>query len=277
MASQDEARRKEIVKEIESWRRSKLLPEQYCDFLQNLYLEDLNERPKGPLGAAVQSVAQASGKMWLLAISGFTLICLISLYFSALPTAMQLGLAAAAVALLFWMGGRARDRHPPKARLWAAGGMLLSFGSGYRILLLNDWGGESGELILLALCGLLWIVCGLAMRISLLHFFGWQALIVLYALLLVRYAPEPSWIEVQVYWIPAALLFGWLSWFMHVRGKRIGTVLFSTGLLLWFMPEVYSTLFGVDPTWIQTLLVVKIVLLGFVLFRLRRQWMEWVV
>ena len=27
----------DIVKEIEHWQRSKLLPEQYCDFLLNLY------------------------------------------------------------------------------------------------------------------------------------------------------------------------------------------------------------------------------------------------
>jgi hypothetical protein len=40
MAALDNEKRNLVVKEIEAWRRSKLLPEQYCDFLQNLYLDD---------------------------------------------------------------------------------------------------------------------------------------------------------------------------------------------------------------------------------------------
>ncbi|WP_252508902.1 hypothetical protein [Paenibacillus peoriae] len=35
-----EKKRAILLHEIEHWRRSRLLPEQYCDFLSNLYRED---------------------------------------------------------------------------------------------------------------------------------------------------------------------------------------------------------------------------------------------
>jgi hypothetical protein len=41
--SLDQEKKREILLyEIEHWRRSRLLPEQYCDFLSNLYREDEN-------------------------------------------------------------------------------------------------------------------------------------------------------------------------------------------------------------------------------------------
>lgn len=43
----NEERRQTIVKEIDYWSRSKLLPQQYCDFLLNLYVDpDQEEDPK---------------------------------------------------------------------------------------------------------------------------------------------------------------------------------------------------------------------------------------
>jgi hypothetical protein len=39
---------------------------------------------------------------------------------------------------------------------------------------------------------------------------------------------------------------------------------------------VYSALYGIDKEWIQIELLSKIVIAGFSMFRLRKQWMEWV-
>jgi hypothetical protein len=93
MAANDEEKRNLIVKEIESWRRSKLLPEQYCDFLQNLYLEDLEDRPRGVTGAVVKKIGQASGKQWFLASGIFALICFVVLHFSVFPLLLQIAIA----------------------------------------------------------------------------------------------------------------------------------------------------------------------------------------
>jgi hypothetical protein len=104
-----------------------------------------------------------------------------------------------------------------------------------------------------------------------------MAIVVLYAQLLSQQVHSPSWLEVQVFWIPAALLFCWLCWFLHVHYKSAASVLFATALILWFMPEVYSALYAINTEWIQVELLIKIVVAGVAMFRLRKRWMEWVV
>ncbi|MCD9024474.1 hypothetical protein [Cohnella silvisoli] len=276
MAALDEEKRNLIVKEIESWRRSKLLPEQYCDFLQNLYLDDLNERPQGVMGTVLKKIGQASGKQWLLSFGSFTLICFVVLYFSAFPLALQIGLTAVVTAAFVLVGGRLREKNPLRGLLSASAGMAFLLGTGFGILQLNGWANGSGPLWLLGLCAVVFVGSGIGLRFALIHWFGWMAIVVLYALILSRHVPNPSLLEVQVFWIPAALLFCWLSWFLHVRFKSAGAVLFATATILWFMPEIYSALYVVHTDWIQVEILIKIVVAGVGMFRLRKQWMEWV-
>ncbi|MFC5403018.1 hypothetical protein [Cohnella soli] len=276
MAEANEQKREMIVKEIESWRRNKLLPEQYCDFLQNIYLDDLNERPLGPIGNAVKKIGQASGKLWLLSFGSFALICVVVLHFSAFHPLLQIGLAVAAAAALTVIGARSREVSPMRAWLSMGAGMVLLIGVGYAIVGINGWRSDSGTEWLLGCCAFIWLACGLALRSTLLQGGGWLAAIVLYALLLARHVSDPGIAEVQLFWLPAALLFAWLSWFLHVRVKSAGAVLFATALVLWFMPEVYSALYGIGENWIQAEIVVKILVAGLCMFRLRKQWMEWV-
>lgn len=275
MASEDD-KRKAIVLEIEAWRRSKLLPEHYCDFLTNLYLDDLNERPKGMIGNAVKKIGQATGKHWLLTFGIFTLICFVVLHFSAFPLALQIGLTGGVTAALIGFSGRMQERSQSRSMMMAGTGSFFLLGTGYSICQLHGWTGGLGYTLLLSICAVVWIVSGIALNAFLLHVFGWIAAITVYAMLLADQVPHPSWLEVQIFWVPAALLFGWLSWFVHNRYKSSGAVLFATALLLWFMPEVYSAIYGIDEDWIQIELLSKIVIVGFGMFRLRKQWMEWV-
>jgi hypothetical protein len=274
--SEDE-KKKLIVKEIESWRRGKMLPEQYCDFLQNLYLDDPADRPKNIVGAAVQKIGQAKGKHWLFAFGIFAVICLVVLHFSAFPLALQIGLIGLGTAGFVAGGAWWRDKLPLRSFLLLGAGMLFLFGAGARLLHLHGWLTGAGPVVLLMVCALVWIGCGIAVRFGLLHWFGWLAIIVLYAWMLARQVPHPSWIEVQLFWLPASLLFGWLSWFVHVKFRSAGTVLFANALVLWFMPELYSAVYRISPEWIQIELLVKTALLGFGMYRFRKQWMEWVV
>lgn len=273
----EEDKRKTIVNEIEGWRRSKLLPEQYCDFLQNLYLDDLNDRPKGLATEAVRRIGQASPKQWILVFGIFALICVVVLHFSVFPLALQIGLIGALTTGLIGLGGKWLEAFPLKGSLVLVIGMLFFAGSGFALLRLHGWTSGAGPIVLLATCGALWIGCGLALRFSLMHVFGWIALIGLYGSLLSRYAPDPGIVEAQAYWLPAALLFAWLSWFSHIRIRSAGIVLFATALVLWFMPELYSSLLGASPSTVQAAFAVKVVLLGFALYRLKKRWMEWVV
>jgi hypothetical protein len=276
MAALEDDKRKTIVNEIDAWRRGRLLPEQYCDFLQNLYLDDLNERPNGLMGAAVQKIGQAAVKHWLLAFGSFALICIVVLHFSAFPAALQIAVTGVVTTALVGLGGWLREKHPLKGLLWISAGMIFLPATGFAVLALQGWAEGAGPKLLLGLCALVWISCGVLLRFGLLHVFGWIGIVILYATLLSDHLPDPSWFEVQVFWIPAALLFGWLSWFLHVRYKPAGSVFFAVALILWFMPEVYSALLDINPQWLQLQFLCKIVVAGVGLFRLRKQWMEWV-
>ncbi|BBI34715.1 hypothetical protein [Cohnella abietis] len=276
MAALDEEKRNLVVKEIESWRRSKLLPGKYCDFLENLYLDDLNERPKGFMETTIKKIGQASRKQWFLTFGIFTLICFVVLHFSAFPVSLQIGLTGAVTMAFIAYGGKQRHNNPLRGLLSLGIGMVFLIGAGFGIVQLNGWMGGIGPMLLLGFCSLVWIGIGILMRVPLLHWFGWMAVVVFYALLLARHVPNPSLFEVQVFWIPAALLFAWLSWYLHVRFKSVGAVFFASALVLWFMPEVYSALYGIQTNWIQIEILFKIVIAGVAMFRLRKQWMEWV-
>ncbi|MFB9280038.1 hypothetical protein [Cohnella cellulosilytica] len=276
MAANEEEKRNLIVKEIESWRRSKLLPEQYCDFLQNIYLEDLEDRPRGITGAAMKKISQASGKQWFLASGIFALICFVVLHFSAFPLLLQIAIALLVAGGFVFAGVKQRESRPARGYAWIGAGIVFLFGSGLAIVGLR-WGlGGSALLWLLGLLAVVWLGGGLWLRLALPQWLGWLAAIALYALLLAEHAPAASVFEVQIFWIPAALLFLWLSWFMHVRLASAGTAMFAAALVLWFMPEIYSALYGVRPEWIQTEILIKILIAGIGMFRLRKQWMEWV-
>ncbi len=273
----NDEKRKFIVNEIEAWRRSKLLPEHYCDFLQNLYLDDLTDRPKGAVEKVVRSIEHASRKKWILYIGIFALICLVTLHFSVFPLPLQIAVVGLVTTGFVALGGMWREPHPIRALFAMGGGMLFLFGTGAVILRLHGWDDGAGPIVLLGVCAALCIVCGLLLRLPLIHWMGWLSLVALYAKLLIRHIPEPSWAQTQIFWIPAALLFLWLAWFLHVRFRSVGAVLFGTGLIVWYMPELQGVLGGVPAEWVQAGFLGKTIMMGLGLFRLRKQWTEWVV
>lgn len=272
----EEARRNVLVREIEWWRRSKLLPEQYCDFLLNLYLDDLEKRPHTRLEAVVRRIGRATPGQWFLSLAIFSLICLLLLYFNAFPPTLQMAVISGATAGTVALAARWRNRAPAQAQLMLGTGMLVMPVAGLATLAQHGWLEGGGLPALLAVCAAVWVACGLAFRHAVLHACGWMLAATGYALLLADRLEHPNWLDVQLCWLPLAVLFGWLSWFLHGRIPGAGTAFFVTALLLWYMPEIFSALTGVDRLWIQLPFLVKTALLGFGLFRLRRHWTEWV-
>ncbi|GJM72405.1 hypothetical protein HMSSN036_46210 [Paenibacillus macerans] len=68
-----------ILNEIEHWRRSRLLPEQYCDFLQNLY----SDEPEGDSRSffSLGQIQQGSWKLWSLSFGIISFFFFIVFYF----------------------------------------------------------------------------------------------------------------------------------------------------------------------------------------------------
>lgn len=76
-------KREIIIKEIQYWRNNRLLPEQYCDFLTNLYDDEAAAKDRNPI--SLKNLQQGNIKIWLFGFGIISLIFLISLYFSVFP------------------------------------------------------------------------------------------------------------------------------------------------------------------------------------------------
>ncbi|WP_219836317.1 hypothetical protein [Paenibacillus sp. R14(2021)] len=273
----DQERRKTIVREIEHWQRSKLLPDQYCDFLLNLYLEEGEARaPSTFTGKAAVVVKGASLKQWLLTFGIFSVICFVVLYFNVFHPLLQIALSLSGVYALLLVGQKYRSKNESVGLGLIGAGMLLMLGSGLYILQLHElqyWGWKAG---LLSVCALFWIAFGIGARIPLLHLCGWMASFLVYAWLLSNNTDSPKWFQIQLYWLPVSFVFGWCSWFFHRWSRQIASILFVAGAIVWFMPELYSAVFAQDHLGLQLELMVKIIAGGILLFSLRKQWIAWV-
>jgi hypothetical protein len=275
----NEERRRTIVREIELWQKNKLLPDQYCDFLLNLYKTDDEEirRPSsGWAGRAVSVAISASGKQWLLAFGIFSVVCLVILYFSVFHPVLQTALALFAVVLLLYFGLKRRRQSEPVGLALIGLGMLTLLGAGIAMLVLHGLDTPAWTALFLTGCGLFWIVFGIAARFPVLHYIGWLAIFLVYAMMLARGGEHPEWYEVQLFWLPASFVFGWFCWFVHRWSKPSSAVLFAASATLWFMPELYAAILMDQPAWIQLALIVKIAVGGGIIFALRRQWTVWV-
>lgn len=276
----EQDRRAIVLKEIQHWSRSKLLPEQYCEFLLNLYSDPDTPRPapqpNHAVGKAIAAVQRATGKQWLLTFGTFTLISFVVLYFSSFHPALQIGIILLGTMAFLWFGHRFRDRSRTFSSMLVSVGALLLLGGGLHILELQEldaWGWKMG---VLGGCAFFWIVYGIWRKVPMLHLCGWLTSLVLYGWLLSRLDQTPAWYEVQLYWLPIAILFGWSSWFLHRFSKSVAAVLFVVCALAWFLPELYTLLVIHETAWLQIQIIAKIALGGGLLFTLRKQWMVWV-
>ena len=274
----DQERRKVIVREIEHWQRSKLLPDHYCDFLLNLYLDEGSERtPSSIAGQTAAMVQRSRGIQWVYTIGLISLICMIVLYFNDFPLVLQIPVIGLGVAALLRVGHRKRKAQKESVGLaWIAAAMLLMLGGGLYMLDRHTDGSWMWLAGFLGLCAVFWIIYGLAAAIPLLHLCGWAAAIMVYALLLYRLTEEPAWYDIQLFWVPVACLFAWASWLVQRLSKQASSILFVGALLLWFMPEVYHAMLVEEPVMLQLQLIAKLVVAGLLLYTLRKKWIVWV-
>lgn len=269
-------KRKIIVKEIGHWRRSKLLPEQYCDFLLNLY-SDSEESNSPQESIRLSHVLQNSGwKIWLLGIGFISFISFVLLHFNSFQPQMQIGISALFVILLYGVGIYKRATNPSIAYIAIGAASFLLLFSGEYVMYLNDLREPSWMIGHLVFCSLLWIVFGWLGKVGMLHFCGWAGALLFYGWLLYQKLGTMNWVQLELAWIPLSALFAWMGWALHSNNKSARNVFFILCIFLWFGPEIYSmALYGVSET-SQGFLAMKIIGEGILLFSLRKKWTEWV-
>ncbi|GIP39626.1 hypothetical protein J31TS4_29060 [Paenibacillus sp. J31TS4] len=265
-----------LIQEIRQWRRSKLLPEHYCDFLLNLYAAEPEEKTASWHGLTPAELRGMKGTSWFAIIGLIGIICYLGFHFTSFSQPMQtiLLLAGSAIGLAF--GYRFRARKSVLARIGFGLGALLVLYAGLDYLQAQ---GASAWVVagFTAVCAVGWMLLGLMSGIGLFHFAGWVVLLLVYGWLLYRYIPAFNWPLTQMAWLPPSAVMLWSGWLLHHKNRAPAGVLFFIGVLLWFAPELFGMLLPeVRGGIVQASFLVKLAAAGVVLFAFRKKWTEWV-
>ncbi|MDF2657800.1 MAG: hypothetical protein K0Q94_591 [Paenibacillus sp.] len=265
-----------IVREIEHWRRSKLLPEHYCDFLLNLYDASPVERDTRVMGISKQALKNSNWKNWFFGFGLAALIAFIVLHFNSFRFPMQIAVAAILVAGCY-TAGILQSRKSPLAGYALVGvGSLMLLGAGVYLLRAYEMDEAPIMLAYVTFCSFVWIIVGLSARLGLFHYCGWAGLLLVYAMVL-NARVDLDWIGAQVSWLPLCVVFGWVGWLLHRASKSTGAVLLLVCFTIWWMPELHLLFSGeADLSLLQLVFLVKLIVAGSVLFGLRKKWIEWV-
>ncbi|CAG7620146.1 hypothetical protein ACFQI7_05895 [Paenibacillus allorhizosphaerae] len=274
-------KKKTLIREIEHWRRSKLLPEQYCDFLLNLYLEDGREKPAQAawFGLNTMNIRNSNWKNWLLIFGILSLLCIAALNFNAFDLPMQIGTSILFLACLYGWSGVKREKEPPAALVLLGMASLFLLFIGVYLMKMHGLEDSVPVVAYVVLVSVVWIMTGLVARFALFHLCGWVSLVFCYGWLLHHQLATIQWVTLELSWVPLAIVFCWMSWMVHEKSRQTGFVFFAVGLIVWYMPEMYGMLYSEQygEMTVQWLLLGKIVIEAALLFFFRKKWTEWVV
>ncbi len=276
----DPVKRQTILSEIERWRNSKLLPEHYCDFLMNLYIDE-QDAVKGKV-ARHSSSASTRRNIWksflILGVISLFLVC--SLYFTSFHPVMQIGISLFVIATLYGIGIVQRQKNNSTTAYICIGlASIILLYSGELILRINEWNSASAVISTIAFSGALWILIGTVARIGLLHCCGWILLAMAYTWLIQWFHPEPKWYVGQLYVIPVVVILFILGRNRIAIDRINGWILISISCLFLIIPEVYGLIFSdiSHPILIISMLCKILSLLLIMWFVLRKPKMkEWV-
>lgn len=274
-------KRRTLILEIERWRKSKLLPEHYCDFLLNLYLEDASERPQsstGFLGVSPSAIKNSNWKIWILIFVIIAFLSYSALNFTAFELPMQMGLSMFLLFCCYTVGSLQRSEEPLRAQILFGVASLFLLFIGVFLLKLHGYQAPVVVVGYVAVCSLIWLLTGLLSRFILYQLCGWVALVFCYGWLLHHELDLASWVTLELSWVPLSIVFGWMGWMIHEKSKQMGTVFLMLGCIVWFMPELYamlySELYGEDT--VQIVCLSKMLFEASLLFGFRKKWTEWV-
>ncbi|MDF2963103.1 MAG: hypothetical protein K0S39_4838 [Paenibacillus sp.] len=274
-------KRKILILEIERWRKSKLLPEHYCDFLLNLYLEDTSAKPSssnGFLGVTPSAIKNSNWKIWMVIFGVIALISFAALNFTAFDLPMQMGVASAFLFCCYTIGSLQNKKEPLRAQILFGMASLFLLFIGVVLMRLHGIHAPVFVIGYVVFCSLIWILTGLLARLLLFQLCGWVVLVFCYGWLLHFQLDSISWLTLELSWVPLSILFGWVGWMIHEKSKQTGTVFLMLCCMVWFMPELYGMLYaeeyGEDA--VQIAFLGKLLVEASILFALRKKWTEWV-
>ncbi|TCZ75570.1 hypothetical protein E0485_16905 [Paenibacillus albiflavus] len=276
----DEDKRRIIVAEIMQWRRSKLLPEQYCDFLMNLYrLEQSEEKDESKHKyKSILPMKSSNWKAWLLTAIITALLAVVIYSFTMQNLIMQVAVSVVFVVFCYVVGILLRHRTPIISNGLSGLASLSLLVAGIFILRSTEGTLSEHYIIYIAACALIWFIIGLAGRMRVLQACGLIALLFTYCWLLHNQFGVMNWLNLQLSFVPLALVFIWIGSLIHYRNKQIASVLLLVGIGTWLVPELFGLFIpeASDQFIMQISLIGKLVIGSIIIILSRKNWMKWV-
>lgn len=275
----DAEKRKILVREINHWRRSKLLPEHYCDFLMNLYMDESTPKPASIMGVSASSIANSSWKIWLVILAVITALALSALNFNSFGMPMQIGISSLFVIVCYVFGYLQISKSPVVSYLLCGVSSFALLLLGLYLMDMYEVTSSYSYIGYLAFCSVVWLINGVAGRMGIFQLCGWIGLVGTYGWLLLQKLDTPGWFSLEISWIPVSIVLIWIAWLAHHTNKQAAGVLLLVGGLVWFAPEAMTFLTDVEMSSrvIQLSFTGKLVTAGAAFFMLRKKWVEWVV
>jgi hypothetical protein len=237
-----------ILREIEFWRESRLLPKEYCDFLMNLYLG--GEKTADELASA-SSLRMKPGNMeWrqILWIVGISLVLtggiLLLQHFSVMSLQTQVYLVAGAIATTVLSA--LLSRKPLQRFVFLAFFSILLVIEAYLLDRLWSWSwNQSNGLIPYMVAFCCWIAAGMLGHSRCLSSLG---LIMLLLLADFRFLELKHWrtdyLTQHMFAFGLAMLTGILTRWLVVRGVKTSIAWLIGTVFALFLPEINQWLAG---------------------------------
>ncbi|WP_232695352.1 hypothetical protein [Brevibacillus daliensis] len=276
----DEKRKQIIVSEIEQWRKNNLLPEHYCIFLLNLYTEGEHaKKGKDQNKADPRKQGESNIKTFgMILLTGIVMafMVLLASHFNAFQLPMQIAIIA-----LFWLFSYIltfifRTRKLLLSHVFLLLSLLIP---SIALLFFANQNPENQDFIFLLGClvGVFGVCNGWIFRSRYLMIISLVGIGILYGeAMLTRMGYLFSWANVQLYWVPLAILMTGLGFLFQERNQHVAFALATSGVLYFFGAEITALQFPLaNVESIQIFLFAKVILVSILVFFTRSYWIVW--
>ncbi|WGU97077.1 hypothetical protein QJQ58_12890 [Paenibacillus dendritiformis] len=280
----DPQQRQWMAQEIARWRKNRLLPAAYCNFLAQLYdvpLDAQEEGSKEPARSWADRIASLRPASWMVVFFIFVLFCIIGFHFTAFAAPMQISVIAVPALVLAGLAWSSRKTSPQRTIWRALLASLTLSGGGWLVLQAQGWSAWWPTVVWLVVCALAWLLCGMLAHSGLMQGAGWLHAAAAYGCVLQIAMTDLTLGESQWLWLPESGLFVWMAWAIHRLSPRVSAGLLIASAGLWFMPEAawvaaraWSEL-EADQELLYFLLG-KWIILWCSAFYFRKQWVKWI-
>ncbi|TDL55663.1 hypothetical protein E2R60_08925 [Paenibacillus dendritiformis] len=280
----DPQQRQWMAQEIARWRKNRLLPAAYCNFLAQLYdvpLDAQEEGSKEPARSWADRIASLRPASWMVVFFIFVLFCIIGFHFTAFAAPMQISVIAVPALVLAGLAWSSRKTSPQRTIWRALLASLTLSGGGWLVLQAQGWSAWWPTVVWLVVCALAWLLCGMLAHSGLMQGAGWLHAAAAYRCVLQIAMTDLTLGESQWLWLPESGLFVWMAWAVHRLSPRVSAGLLIASAGLWFMPEAawvaaraWSELEADQE--LLSFLLGKWIILWCSAFYFRKQWVKWI-